>query len=300
MDNLIINLALTGTVFQSNDTPHLPLTPEEIARDCARGAALGVAIFHLHARDSEGRATWQPEVYREIIRQVRHLVPEAIICVSTSGRIFRDFHERAAVLELDGDAKPDMASLTLGSHNFATQASVNSPDMILALAKRMRQRGIKPELEIFDLGMLDYAHALIRKDILKPPFYFNLILGSRGTLAATPDNLVRLTRSLPQGAVWAGAGLGRYQFFVNSMAITMGGNVRVGLEDNLYLDPEKKVLATNEALVRRIIQVAQAVGRQVASPTEARRLLGLSQAPRLSSGNHASDHQGGESPPEIA
>jgi 3-keto-5-aminohexanoate cleavage enzyme len=300
MDNLIINLALTGTVFQRNDTPHLPLTPEEIARDCARAAALGVAIFHLHARDREGRPTWQPEVYREIIRQVRHLVPEAIICVSTSGRIFHDFHERAAVLELDGNAKPDMASLTLGSHNFSAQASVNDPGMILALAERMRKRGIKPELEIFDLGMMDFAHYLIRKDILRPPFYYNLMLGSRGTLAATPDNLVRLTGSLPQGAVWAGAGLGRYQFFVNSMAVTMGGNVRVGLEDNLYLDREKKVLATNEDLVRRIVRVAEAVGRHVASPPEARRLLGLSQAPRLSSCNHGSDHKGDEAAPETA
>ena len=289
MDNLIINLALTGTVFQRNDTPHLPLTQEGIARDCDRAAAQGVALFHLHARDSEGRPTWQPEVYRGIILQVRHLVPEAIICVSTSGRIFRDFHERAAVLELDGDAKPDMASLTLGSHNFAADASVNSPDMIIALARRMRQQGIKPELEIFDLGMLDFAHYLIRKDILRPPFYFNLMLGSRGTLAATPDNLVRLTRSLPPGAVWAGAGLGCYQFFVNSMAVTMGGNVRVGLEDNLFMDQKKQVLATNEDLVGRIVRVAQAVGRQVASPPEARRLLGLPQAPSLSGWTHGSD-----------
>jgi uncharacterized protein (DUF849 family) len=172
--------------------------------------------------------------------------------------------------------------------------------MILSLAERMRQRGIKPELEIFDLGMLDCAHALIRKDILTPPFYFNLILGSRGTLAATPENLVHLTRSLPGKAVWAGGGLGRYQFFVNSMAITMGGNVRLGLEDNLYLDWGKKVLATNEALVSRIIGVAKAVGRQVATPSEVRRLLGLPPAPRLSSGNHDADHQIGESPPEIA
>jgi len=279
MDKLIINLALTGTVFQRNDTPHLPLTPEEIAQDCARCAALGATIFHLHARDEEGLPTCRADVYQEIIRQVRRLAPEVIICVSTSGRFFREFQERAAVLDLEGGAKPDMASLTLGSHNFSTQASMNAPEMIRSLALKMAARVIRPELEIFDLGMLDYADYLIKKGILQPPFYCNLILGSRGTLAATPYNLAHLAHSLPPGAVWAGAGLGRFQFFINSLAIAMGGHVRVGLEDNLFLDREKEVLATNADLVGRLVRVAQAVGREVATPAEARRLLGLPQAP---------------------
>jgi len=257
------------------DNPQVPITPSEIADDCARCCGLGASIFHLHARDEQGRPTWKPEIFREIVLRVRAQCPDAVICVSTSGRTFQEFGERAAVLDLDGDAKPDMASLTLGSLNFPNQASLNDPAMIKALALRMRERGIVPELEIFDFGMLDYAHHLIEHEILRPPYYCNLLLGSLGTLAATPFNLASLTRGLPGGATWAGAGIGRFQFFVNSLAITMGGHVRVGLEDNLYLDAKKQRLASNPALVARLVSLAEAAEREIATPAEARAMIGL-------------------------
>jgi uncharacterized protein (DUF849 family) len=276
---LIINLAGTGMVPGKADNPALPITPGEIADDCARCCALGVSLLHLHARDEQGQPTWKPDVYRDIIRRVRERCPDAVICVSTSGRTFKEFAERAAVLDLDGDAKPDMASLTLGSLNFPNQASVNEPAMIRALAQRMRERDIVPELEIFDFGMLDYAHYLIERDILRPPYYFNLLLGSLGTLAATPFNLASLTRALPASHVgkttWAGAGIGRFQFLVNSLAITMGGHVRVGLEDNLYMDTDKQRLASNPALVERLARLAEATEREIATPAEARAMIGL-------------------------
>ena len=274
---LIVNLAGTGMVPTKEDNPAVPITTREIVDDCARCAALGASIFHLHARDGQGRPTWRPEVHRDIVLGVRERCPDAIVCVSTSGRNFKEFSERAAVLDLDGDARPDMASLTLGSLNFPTQASVNEPAMIRALAERMRERGIVPELEVFDAGMVDYAHYLIEREILRPPFYVNLLLGSLGTLAATPFNLATLVKSLPSQpvATWAGAGIGRFQFFVNSLAIAMGGHVRVGLEDNLYMDTEKQRLATNPALVERLVRLAAAAERQIASPTEARAMIGL-------------------------
>jgi uncharacterized protein (DUF849 family) len=272
---LIINLAPTGMVPRKTDNPHLPITPEEIADDCARCEAAGASIFHLHARDDEGNPSWDRGRYRDIILAVRARCPDAIVCVSTSGRDFSEFEKRSAVLDLEGDAKPEMASLTLGSMNFPRQASVNPPSMIQALADRMQYHGIVPELEIFDFGMVDYANYLIEKKVLRAPFYFNLILGSLGTLRATPFNLISLVNQLPSGSVWAGAGIGKAQFKVNALSITMGGHVRVGLEDNLYLDEEKQNRATNVDLVKRQATLAAAAGRSVATPAEARRIIHL-------------------------
>jgi uncharacterized protein (DUF849 family) len=232
-------------------------------------------MIHLHARDSDERPTYLRERYQEIILAVRDLCPEAILCVSTSGRTHKEFEQRSAVLDLEGDAKPEMASLTLGSMNFPKEASINEPKMIRALAEKMRDRGIVPELEVFDFGMLDYAKFLIEKDVLRPPFYFNLLLGSLGTLQATPFNLAALANQLPPGSTWAGAGIGRFQFYVNSMAITMGGHVRVGLEDNLYLDTQKQEQASNPALVERLAKLSLAAGRPVATPAEARQIIGI-------------------------
>jgi uncharacterized protein (DUF849 family) len=274
-NGLIINLAGTGMIPSKADNPSVPLTPREIAEDCARCYALGASSFHLHARDESGQASWKPDIYRDIVLRVRDQCPGAVICVSTSGRTFKTFEQRAAVLDLDGDAKPDMASLTLGSLNFPKQASINEPDMIKALALRMRERGIVPELEVFDLGMVDYAHYLIEHGVLHPPFHFNLLLGSLGALGATPFNLATLVRALPTGATWAGAGIGRFQFFVNSLAVAMGGHVRVGLEDSLYLDANKERPASNPALVQRLVKLAEAAERKIATPTETRTMLRL-------------------------
>ncbi len=272
---LIINLAGTGMVPSKADNPAVPIAPREIAEDCGRCYQLGASVFHLHARDETGAPTWRPEVYREIVERVRERCPGAVLCVSTSGRTFKRFEERAAVLGLDGDARPDMASLTLGSLNFPGQASMNEPAMIKALAERMLERGIVPELEIFDFGMVDYAKYLIERKLLRPPHYFNLLLGSLGTLSATPFHLSSLVLELPASATWAGAGIGRHQFFVNSLAITMGGHVRVGLEDNLYLDVAKQKPASNPALVERLARLAEAAGRSIAKPQETRALIGL-------------------------
>jgi uncharacterized protein (DUF849 family) len=272
---LIVNLAGTGMIPSKADNPAVPITPREIAEDCSRCHALGASLFHLHARDENGQPTWKPEIYREVVLRVRERCPDAVICVSTSGRTFKALEERAAVLDLDGDAKPDMASLTLGSLNFPTQASINEPAMIKALAQRMAERGIVPELEVFDFGMLDYAKYLIERGVLRPPYHFNLLLGSLGTLSATPFHLSSLVMALPAGTTWAGAGIGRYQFFVNSLAIAMGGHVRVGLEDNLFLDTQKEKPASNPALVERLARLAEANGRAIAGPRETRAMIGL-------------------------
>ena len=275
MNPLLINAALTGMVPTKLDNPAVPLTTAEITDDVERCVEAGASVVHLHARDDHGRPTWRPDEYRRIIASVRERVPDVVVCVSTSGRVFGELEQRAAVLDLDGDEKPDLASLTLGSLNFPGQASVNDPDTIRGLAERMAERGIVPELEIFDFGMVDYAKYLIERDFLRPPFYFNLLLGSLGTLSATPFHLATLVQALPEGVVWAAAGIGRFQFAMNALAVTMGGHVRVGLEDNLWLDSEKTTLATNPLLVERIARLARAAERDPAAPAEARGLLGL-------------------------
>ena len=279
MGKLIINVALTGMVPGKHDNPNVPITPDEIADDCHRCYQAGASVFHLHARDEKGQPTYRSDLYRDMITKVRNRCPNAVICASTSGRVFKSFEQRSEVLNLDGAARPDMASLTLGSLNFPKQASVNEPEMIKALAEKMNSQGIVPELEVFDVGMLDYAKYLINRKVLREPFYFNLLLGSLGTLAATPFNLSTLTISLPLGAVWAGAGIGRFQFYVNSMAITMGGHVRVGLEDNLFMDTDKQEPATNLKLVERIVRLARSAEREICTPSEAREIIGLPPSP---------------------
>ncbi len=275
LGKLIINVALAGMIPTKEDNPHVPMTPDEIAEDCYGCYRAGASIFHLHARDENGEPTYRSDLYRDIITKVRNRCPDAIICVSTSGRVFKSLEQRSEVLNLDGDTKPDMASLTLGSLNFPNQASVNEPQMIQALAEKMNERGIVPELEIFDMGMLDYAKYLIDRKILHEPFYFNLLLGSLGTLAATPFHLSSLITHLPPNATWAAAGIGKFQFYVNSMAIVMGGHVRVGLEDNIFMDANKQKPATNLMLVERLVKLAGMVEREICKPHEARRMIGL-------------------------
>jgi 3-keto-5-aminohexanoate cleavage enzyme len=274
-DKLIINLAVTGMIPTKEDNPHVPVTPDEIAEDCHLCYRAGASIFHLHARDESGKPTYRSDLFREIILKVRSKCPDAIICVSTSGRVYKSLEQRAEVLDLDGNAKPDMASLTIGSLNFPQHASVNEPQTIQALAQKMNERGIVPELEIFDMGMLDYAKYLIDRKILREPFYFNLLLGSLGTLAATPFNLSALVTHLPPNSTWAAAGIGKFQFYVNSLAIVMGGNVRVGLEDNIFMDDKKTKPATNLMLVERLVKLAGIVEREICQPPEARRMIGL-------------------------
>lgn len=262
-------------VPRRKDNPHVPITPDEIAADVQRCFDAGARIFHIHARGTGEEPIYHKEVFAETISKIKQNIPDAIICATTSGRLYKSFEERGDVLNLEGDLKPDLASLTLGSLNFPKQASVNEPEMIVKLATRMAERGIVPELEIFDFGMLDYAHYLIGRGILKPPFVFNILLGSLGTLSATPLNLALMVERLPVGSFWSAAGIGRFQFPVNALGVAMGGNVRTGLEDNLYMDTEKQDQASNERLVKRIANYALAIERPIATLQQTRRLLGL-------------------------
>jgi 3-keto-5-aminohexanoate cleavage enzyme len=274
-NKLIINVALTGIVPTKKENPWLPTTPEEIATDAKKVYDLGASIVHIHARDENGLPSCKKEIYREIIERVREKCDSVLITVSTSGRRSRDLKERMEVLELEGAYKPDMASITLGSLNFMEDYAINAPQAILSLLDAMDSCNIRPEIEIFDTGMANFAKYLHKKGHLKGALYSNLILGSLGTMPATPRNLCHLIDELPVNLVWGVTGVGRFAFGMQSLSIAMGGHVRVGLEDSIYMDEEKMEPATNEKLVLRAVKVAEAVGRDTATPGEVRTLLGL-------------------------
>jgi len=274
----IINFTPTGMIPTRDMTPYVPTTPAEIVTEVLLAARnWNVSMVHLHARDAQGAPTYRKEVYAEIIAGIRAENDELIICVSTSGRNWPEIEKRSECLELDGDLKPDMASLTLSSLNFNNQASVNEPTTIKALAEKMLQRGIKPELEAFDAGMINYAKYLARKGFITPPFYFNLILGNIACAQADAMSLGMMIDRLPDGSIWSAGGVGDAQLKVNTLGLVSGGGVRVGLEDNIWQTPARKVLATNRMLLSRINELAELLQISPATPTEVRNALGLSE-----------------------
>jgi len=255
-------------------TPYVPVAVNETIEQVLEAAELGANMVHLHARDPfTGEPTYKKEFYADIIREIRSHFPRLIICVTTSGRNFSEFEKRSEVLDLDGELLPDFGSLTLSSLNFNQQASINSPQMIQALAQKMLERGIKPEMEVFDLGMINYARYLIHKDLIRPPYYFNLILGNIACAQSTLLNLGLMVNELPYGAIWSAAGVGDTQLTMNIMALISGGGVRVGLEDNIWFDTDRTVLATNRDLIQRILKIADAMGFEPYSHEETRRML---------------------------
>lgn len=277
-DPLIINLAPTGMVPTKEQTPHVPVSTEEILDDVERCRARGAAIVHVHARDADGRPSHRAEHFAPIVAGIRAIDPELVVCVTCSGRFAVDLESRAEVLSLDGDAKPDMASLTLGSNNFARQASVNAPDTIRGLAERMRDRGIRPELEVFEPGMVAFGRHLVQRGLIEPPCYVNILLGNPGTARLSPGSLGAFLAEMPEDWTWAAAGIGRHQLAANALAIASGGHVRVGLEDNIWWDRARTTPATNERLVERVAQLAEQLERPLATPADVRRMLGLPQA----------------------
>lgn len=275
MKKLIINLAPTGLDLAKETTPYVPITPDEISTDVMKCAELGVSMVHLHTRDSNGGLTYKRQYYERVIDKIKQRNKDLILVVSTSGRIFQDFQNRSEVLEIDGDLKPDMASLTLSSLNLNRSASINSPSTIMRLAEKMLLHNIKPELEVCDLGMVNFAHYLIKKELIKPPYYFNILLGNVAGAQAKLLHLGLIVSELPENSYWSVAGIGNYQKSANALGIIEGDGVRVGLEDNYWYDEARSKLATNYLLVERIVRIAEAVGRRIAAPGEVRQWLHL-------------------------
>jgi 3-oxoadipate:acetyl-CoA acetyltransferase len=274
--NLIINFTPTGMIPTKDMTHHVPISVSEIIEDVNAAFELGITMVHLHARDeSTGEPTYEAEVYRCIIEGIRKFSKDLVICVSLSGRTFKEFEKRAEPLQIDGNLKPDMGSLTLSSVNFNREDSVNSPEMIQSLAREMKRRGILAELEAFDAGMINYAKYLERKGLLEAPHYLNLLLGNIACAQADLLHLGVMVRDLPPHSFWSVAGIGNVQLMMNSIALAAGGGVRVGLEDNIWYDNKRTRLARNIDLIRRIHTLADANERKIMPPSEFRTLLNL-------------------------
>jgi len=275
MSELIINLCPTGMIPTKEMTPNVPIEPREIIEDVLKCAEIGITMVHLHARDKAGVPTYDPDIYAEILRGIRKYRPDLICGISLSGRNFKEFEQRSAGLFLAGEAKPDTGSLTTSSLNFNAQESISSPEMIKQLAQTMLEKGVLPEIEVFDTGMINYTKYLIKKGLLRPPYYVNLLFGSIANAQATLlDAGLALQQLMPE-ALWSFAGIGDYQLKMNTLAVTFGGGVRVGLEDNIWFDSGRTKLATNEMLVKRIKEIAEAMGRPVMKPLDLRKKLNL-------------------------
>jgi uncharacterized protein (DUF849 family) len=270
-DGFIVNVCLTGMVASKGDNPNVPTTPEEIAADCERCADVGASIFHVHARDEAGDPDWRAERYGATLRAIRARCPDAVLCVSTSGRRHPEPQRRAAAL--DATPRPDMASLTLGSVNFLRGASINDPDLIERLASAMAERGIRPELEIFDVGMARTASRLAERGVLQPPLYANVLLGNAASAGTTPPDLAAILASLPPDTIWSAGGIGRSQLPAAALGLVHGHGVRIGLEDNIrYPDGSP---ADNPGLVERAVAFGRLLGREPLPAEDIRRRLGL-------------------------
>lgn len=269
MDKLIITCAITGAETTREQNPNLPITSDEQADAAYACWKAGASIIHLHVRDDNGRPSQSVDRFREAIEKIKKKCP-VIVQISTGGAVGETIEKRAEPLSL----KPEMASLNTGSINFGDEVFLNLPKDVEFLAKRMNELSIKPEIEVYDYGMLEYSVKLLKKGIINAPAHFQFVLGTGHGISGEPRNLCRMADLVPHGCTWTSAGVGRYQLPVAAQAIVMGGHVRVGLEDNIYFS--KGVLAkSNAELVSRVTELAKLLQRPVATVDEARDLLCL-------------------------
>ena len=271
---MIINVALTGAVPSKADNASIPLTPEEIAADVLACATAGATVFHLHMRDEMGDPVHRRDLYERTIAPIREARPDLVLGVTTSSRVDPDLSARIIGLDLEPALRPDLASLSLGSFNFPRVVSSNPPDQIRALLEHMANVGIRPELEVFELGMINSLWALRDQGLIPDPPIVNLLLGSMGSAPAFVSDLGQMVQRLPDGSEWAAAGIGIYQRSMTIAAAIMDGNVRTGLEDN----PRGDGSATwsNVSAVQLAVEAATLAGRTIATAAEARSRFGLS------------------------
>lgn len=269
MEKLIITAAICGAEVTKEHNPNVPYTVEEIGREAEAAYKAGASIIHLHVREDDGTPTQDRERFRVCIEEIKRRCPDVIIQPSTGGAVGMSDEERLQPTEL----LPEMATLDCGTLNFGgDEIFVNTENTIKNFGKIMIERGIKPEIEVFDKGMVDYAIKFQKQGYIQAPMHFDFVLGVQMT--ATARDLAFLVDSIPAGSTWTVAGIGRYEFPMAALGIVMGGHVRVGFEDNVYLS--KGVLAkSNGELVEKVVRLAKELGREIATPAEAREILGL-------------------------
>ena len=272
MDRLIITAAITGSRITRQQTPHIPISPEEIADSAVQAHKAGAAIVHIHVRDPEtGLGDQDPALFKQVVESVRRRC-DVVLCLTTSGIPGRNlpYEQRMVSLELS----PELASFDAGSLNLGGDVFANPEDFLELIAQRMLEKKVKPELEIFDVGMIGTCLRLAEKGLLEKPLHFQFVLGVPAGSPATARSLVHMLDLIPARSTWSVAGIGRGQLPLAVIGMAMGGHVRVGLEDNIYYS--RGVLAqSNAQLVERVVRIASAYGREMASPDDARQILGL-------------------------
>ncbi|MFX0012205.1 MAG: 3-keto-5-aminohexanoate cleavage protein [Candidatus Hermodarchaeota archaeon] len=273
MEKLIITAAICGAEVTKEHNPNIPYTVREISIEAEKAFLAGASIIHLHVREEDGTPTQDLERFQACLNEIKKRCPDLIVLPSTGGAIGMSNEERLQPLFMN--PTPEMATLDMGTMNFGGDAIfVNTENTIISFAKEMNSRGIKPELECFDKGMIDMTLRLQKKGYLKEPMHFNFMMGVEGGMAATTQNLLFLIDSIPKGSTFCVGGIGKNEFPMVTLSIALGGHARVGFEDNIFLS--KGVLAkSNSELVEKVVRISQELGRDIASPYEARFILGL-------------------------
>ncbi len=270
-EKAIVTCAVVGAEVTRAQSPAVPYTPAEIAKAAVDAGRAGAAVVHLHARWPDGRPSQEPAHFREIVDRIRAAGSDVVVQCSTGGAVGMGIEERLGSL-VDG---AEMGTLNLGTMNFGDEIFANARPDVVKVAARLRARRLVPECEVYDAGMLDTLRGLLEKGHLAAPYHVQFVLGVPGGMAASERNLRFLVEGLPEPAHWSVAGVGRFQLPMAELALALGGHVRVGLEDNLFV--AKGVLAKgSDELVALAVEMARRAGRPPASPAEARRLLGVS------------------------
>jgi uncharacterized protein (DUF849 family) len=267
----IITVATTGAWPTKKENPNIPLTPEEIANDVYECYKAGAAVAHLHMRDDEGKGTMSKEKFEETVALIREKC-DIVINLTTSGDLNATDETRQAHLK---SIKPEMASYDCGSMNWMHNSLfINHPKFLEELGHTMQENGVKPEIEIFDAGMIYNSLYYLKKGVLKAPVHYQFVLGAAGGTAATVENLVYLKSLIPEGSTWSALGIGSGHVPIMLAALALGGHVRVGMEDNVFIG--HKVLAeSNAQFVTRAANIIKEMGNEVATPADAREILGL-------------------------
>ena len=273
MEKLIITVGITGSRITRQQTPYIPITPEEIAQSGIEAWRAGASVLHIHVRDPKtGLGKQDASLFKEVVDRLRSET-DAILCLTTSGIPGRNlqFQERLIPLSLN----PEMVSFDAGSINMRENVFLNPPEFLELLAQETRMKGIKPELEVFEVGMVQTCIRYMERGLFQPPLHFQFVLGVLGGMPATAKSLLHLSEIIPEGSTWSVIGIGLSQLPMAVIAMAMGGHVRVGLEDNIYYS--KGILAKNNAeLVERVVRITKEFGREITTPQESRKILNLS------------------------
>lgn len=269
---VIISVAPTGGMHGKEANPNLPEQPDEIAEDVKACREAGASIVHVHARDENGEATTDPAKFQEVVDRIREEVPDILINFTTGGR---KLGEERLLPVLEVDPNPDLATVDLGPLNTSGNLiSENTRVQDEEYAERMREHGVKPELEVFGPGHLTEAHNLVNKGLVEPPYWHTLILGMQTGTIPHPRNLQNMVDNLPEDSEWQTMAIGRHQLPLTTMGMVLGGHVRVGMEDNVYYR-YGELAESNAQLVGRTARIAEQLERPIASPSDARDILGL-------------------------